>query len=131
MRLTMKERRSVSAVVAKRYQKATKKDKDIILGEYTQLTGYNRCYAAFLLRNHGRRIRINNNTVLVGDFRKRVKRIRGRTYDEQVVRALKRVWLIMGFICGKRLKPALKEVIPVLEKHKEMELDEKIGRAHV
>jgi hypothetical protein len=126
MRLTMKERRSVSAVVAKRYQKSTKKEKSTILGEYTQLTGYNRCYAAFLLRNHGRRMRVNNNTVLVGDCRKKVKRIRDRTYDEQVVRVLKKVWQIMGFICGKRLKPALKEVIPTLEKYKEIELDKTI-----
>ena len=126
MRLTMKERRSVSAVVAKRYQKSTKKEKSTILGEYTQLTGYNRCYAAFLLRNHGRRMRVNNNTVLVGDCRKKVKRTRDRTYDEQVVRVLKKVWLIMGFICGKRLKPALKEVIPTLEKYKEIELDKTI-----
>lgn len=122
----MKERRSVTAVVAKRYQKATKKEKSVILGEYTQLTGYNRCYAAFLLRNHGRKLRINNNTVLVGDCRKRVKRIRDGTYDEEVVRVLKKVWLIMGFICGKRLKPALKEVIPTLEKYKEIELDKTI-----
>ena len=48
MRLTMKERRSVTAVVAKRYQKATKKHKGTILGEYTELTGYNRSYAAFV-----------------------------------------------------------------------------------
>ncbi|MGB7293802.1 MAG: hypothetical protein WBD99_16665 [Thermodesulfobacteriota bacterium] len=81
----MEERRSVSAVVAKRYQKATKKEKGIILGEYTQLTGYDRCYAAFLLRNHGRRMKIKNNAVLVGDCRKRVKRTRDRNYDEQVV----------------------------------------------
>jgi hypothetical protein len=126
MRLTMKERRSVTAVVAKRYQKAPKKEKGTILGEYTQLTGYNRCYAGFLLRNHSRRMRINDNTVLVGDCRKRVKRARDRTYDERLVRVLKRVWLIMGFICGKRLKPALKEVIPILEKYKEIELDKTV-----
>jgi hypothetical protein len=126
MRLTMKERSSVTAVVAKRYQKSTKKEKSTILGEYTQLSGYNRSYAAFLLRNHGRRMRINNNTVLVGDSRKKVKRIRDRTYDEQVVRVLKKVWQIMGFICGKRLKAALKEVIPTLEKYKEIELDKTI-----
>jgi hypothetical protein len=126
MRLTMKERRSVTAVVAKRYHKATKKEKSTILGEYIQLTGYNRCYAAFLLRNQGRRMRINNNTVLVGDSRKKVKRIRDRTYDGEVVKVLKKVWLIMGFICGKRLKPALKEVIPVLEKYREIELDKTI-----
>ena len=100
MRLTMKERRSVTGVVAKRYKKVTKKDKGTILGEYTELTtGYNRCYASFLLRNHGRRIRISNNTVLVGECRKRGKRNRDRTYDEQVVKALKKIWLIMGFIC--------------------------------
>ncbi|MGB7292609.1 MAG: transposase [Thermodesulfobacteriota bacterium] len=122
----MKERKSVSAVVAKRYQKATKKEKGTILGEYTQLTGYNRCYGAFLLRNHGRRTRINNNTVLVGDCRKRVKRTRDRTYDDEVVSVLKKVWLIMGFICGKRLKPELKEVIPILERHKEIELDKTV-----
>jgi len=126
MRLTMKERRSVSAVVAKRYQKATKKEKVTILGEYTQLTGYNRCYAAFLLRNQGRRMRINDNTVLVGDCRKKVKRARDRIYDERLVRVLKRVWVIMGFMCGKRLEPALKEVIPILERYKEIELDKTV-----
>jgi len=126
MRLTMKERRSVTAVVAKRYQKATKKEKSTILGEYIQLTRYNRCYAAFLLRNHGKKFRVNNNTVLMGDCRKRVKRSRDRTYDEQVVRVLKKVWQIMGFICGKRLKPALEQVIPVLEKYKEIEPDKSI-----
>jgi hypothetical protein len=126
MRLTMKERRSVTALVAKRYQKTTKKDKGTILGEYTQLTGYNRCYAAFLLRNHGRRMRISNNTVFVGECRKKVKRTRDRTYDEQVVRVLKRVWQIMGSICGKRLEPALKEVIPILERYKEIKLDKAV-----
>jgi hypothetical protein len=126
MRLTMKERRSVTAVVAKRYQKSTKKEKGTILEEYTQLTRYNHCYAAFLLRNHGRRMRISNNTVLVGECRKKVRRTRNRTYDEQVVSVLKKVWLIMGFICGKRLKPELKEVIPILERHKEIDLDKTV-----
>jgi hypothetical protein len=45
----MKERGSFSALVVKRYQKATKKEKGTILEEYTQMTGYNRCYAAFLV----------------------------------------------------------------------------------
>lgn len=126
MRLAMEERRSVTPVVAKRYQKATKKERITILGEYIQLTGYNRSYAAFVLRNHGRRMEINNNTVLVGDCSKKVKRTRDRTYDEPVVRVLKKVWQIMGFICGKRLKSASNEVIPVLEKYKEIELDKSI-----
>ena len=67
MRLPMEERRPVSEVVAMRYQKTTKKEKVTIVCEYTQLTGYNCFYAtSFLLTNHDRRMRINNNTVLVG-----------------------------------------------------------------
>jgi hypothetical protein len=60
MRLTMKERRPVTAVLATRYQKASKKEKNIILNEFTQLTRYNRSYAAFLLRNHSKKLRINS-----------------------------------------------------------------------
>jgi len=47
--------------VAARYRKARKKDKNTILNEFTQLTGYNRCYAAFLLRSKGKKLRINKS----------------------------------------------------------------------
>ncbi len=123
MRLTMKERRSVTAVVAARYRKARKKDKEIILNEFTQLTGYNRCYAAFLLRSKGKKLRINNKIVLVGDLTRRIKRNRPRTYDDKVVCALKKIWFVMDCICGKRLAPTLKELILILESHQEIELD--------
>jgi hypothetical protein len=46
VRLMIKERQSVIAVVAGRYRKAGKKDKGRILDEFTQLTGYNRSYAS-------------------------------------------------------------------------------------
>ena len=123
MRLTMKERRSVTAIVATRYQKVSKKEKNTILHEFTQLTGYNRCYAAFLLRSHGKKLRINQKTVLIGDLKKRTKRNRQRTYDDKVVCALKKIWFVMDCICGKRLAPTLKELIPILESHQEIELD--------
>jgi hypothetical protein len=123
MRLMMKERRSVTAVVAARYRRASKKDKNTILNEFTQLTGYNRCYAAFLLRSKGKKLRINNKTVLVGDLTRRIKRNRPRTYDDKVVCALKKIWFVMDCICGKRLATTLKELIPILERHQEIELD--------
>jgi len=63
----MEERKSVTAVVAVRYRKARKKDKGPILDEFSQLTGYNRSYAALVLRNCGKRIRIDNKLVIVGD----------------------------------------------------------------
>lgn len=126
MRLTMKEKRSVTAIVATRYQKASKKGKNTILYEFTQLTGYNRCYAAFLLRSHGKKLRINQKTLLVGDLKKKTERNRQRTYDDKVVLALKKIWFIMDCICGKRLAPILSELVVVLEKYQEIEIEDEI-----
>jgi hypothetical protein len=126
MRLTMKERRSVTAIVATRYQKVSKKEKNTILHEFTQLTQYNRCYAAFLLRSHGKKLRINQKILLVGDLKKRTKRNRQRTYDDKVLLALKKIWFIMDCICGKRLAPILNELVPVLERFGEIELEDEI-----
>src|SRR3989304_1276896 len=106
MRLTMKERQSVTGVVAARYRRTGKKDKKTILNEFTQVfffflpvlneftqvTGYNRSYAGFLLRAWGKRVRINNKLVLVGDGRKKIKRDRPRVYDDNVLCALKKIW---------------------------------------
>lgn len=124
MRLTMKERQSVTAVVAARYRRTGKKDKKTILNEFTQVTGYNRSYAGFLLRAWGKSVRINNKLVLVGDGRKKIKRDRPRVYDDNVLCALKKIWMIMDCICGKRLAPVLGELIATLEQHGEIELDE-------
>ena len=124
MRLTMKEGQSVTAVVAGRYRRASKKDKGTILDEFTQLTGYNRSYAALVLRAWGKRVRINNKFVVVGDPRKKIRRNKPRRYDDNVACALKKIWYIVDCICGKRLSAALGQVIPILEGHKEIELDD-------
>ena len=125
MRLTMKERQSVTAVVAARYRRTGKKGKKTILNEFTQVTGYNRSYAALVLRAWGKRVRINNKLVLVGDGRKKIRRDRPRVYDDNVLCALKKIWMIMDCICGKRLAPVLGELIATLKQHGEIELDEK------
>ncbi len=53
MGLTMKERKSVTKELSIRYQKASKKQKGIMLDEFTALAGYNRSYASYLLMSHG------------------------------------------------------------------------------
>jgi len=63
MRLTMTERKKATAVVAVCYQKARKKEKGVILDEFTQLTGYGRRYAAYVLRCHGKKVRINKKRI--------------------------------------------------------------------
>lgn len=122
MRLTVKEKQKAARITAARYQKASKKKKGAILDEFIALTGYDRCYASYLLKNHGRKVWINNKVIVVGDIRKRHKRQRQRTYGEDVLKALKQIWVIMDCICGKRLRPMLKEILAILQRHKEIKV---------
>ncbi len=124
MGLTSKEKQSAIKVTAPRYQKARKKQKRIILDEFIALTGYDRDYAASVLRKHGRKVRVSKHRVLVADITKNRHKPRQGIYDNLVVTALSAIWYIMDCICGKRLAPMLKTIIPVLEKHHEIQLDD-------
>jgi hypothetical protein len=126
MRLTMTERKKATAVVAIRYQKARKKEKGVILDEFTKLTGYGRRYAAYVLRCHGKKVRINKSYVIQGDIRKTARRKNPKVYDSAVEEALKKIWYIMDCICGKRLAPVLREVVRRLERFREIRLSDDI-----
>jgi len=57
--------------------------------------------------------------ILKGDIAKKVKRGRRKGYyDEKVVEKLKEIWYIMDFMCGKRLKAAMNDVLDNLKKMK-------------
>ena len=126
--LTMRQKKAVTKELKDRYQRASKKEKTMLLNELIQLTRYNRSYAARALRikevlgymNIGaKRVR------LVRDNRK-IKRKKKKIYDEGVLVALKEIWKIGDYICSKRLAPYLSEIIPVLEKWGEIKLDTKV-----
>ena len=85
MRLTVKERKKAAAIVAPRYQKARKKDKGVILDEFIELAGYGRRYASYVLRSHGKKVWINETTVMQGDIRKRTTRKKPHIYDSDVL----------------------------------------------
>jgi hypothetical protein len=128
MGLSLRERKMITKEIALRYQKANKKQKGRILDEFCQLAGYNRLYASYILRNWGKKIyfkRNNKQIVFIMGETKQIKRNKPRIYDEKVLNALKKVWYICDCICGKRLSPILEEIIPKLEFHKEILLDEK------
>ncbi len=110
MRLTMAEKRVLIKSFAPRYRKKGKKVKGEVLTEFTQMTGYNRCYGAYLLRHQGKRIRLSPKLVAVGDIGKRVRRERARKYDQKVLKALTMIWEILDYLCGKRLVAILPEV---------------------
>ena len=123
MRLTMAERRVLIKSFAPRYRKKSKKVKGEVLTEFTQMTGYNRCYGAYLLRHQGKRIQLSPKLVVVGDIGKRVRHQRARKYDQKVLKALKIIWEILDYLCGKRLVAILPEVVPILERHGELKVD--------
>lgn len=120
MRLDMKARQALVRVTAGRYQKASRKEKRKILDEFVQSTCYHRCYASFLLSRHGRPLRVDSKTRLVGDVSKRVRKKREPIYGADVLKALKIVWMNLDFMCGKRLKAALTQTVTVMGKWGEM-----------
>jgi len=126
MRLTVKERKKATAIVAPRYQKARKKDKRLILDEFTKLTGYGRRYASYVLRSHGRKVWVSATTRIQGDVRKRATRKKAPVYDNEVLEALRKVWAIMDYICGKRLAPVLKEIVIRLERFREINISDEV-----
>ena len=54
MKIAMEERRILIKHEAKRYQCSGKKEKTAILDRFVAATGYDRVYAARVLRTHGR-----------------------------------------------------------------------------
>ena len=126
MRLTMKERQSLVRVSAGRYQRGSKGEKRKILDEFVEATGYHRKYASYLLSRHGKRVEVRPRTTIVGDIGRRVRKKREPMYGAEVVEALKRVWVIMDLMCGKRLKRAMEEVVAKLEQWGELKLREEV-----
>ncbi len=123
MRLTMSEKRVLIKSFAPRYRKKRKKVKGEVLTEFTEMTGYNRCYGAYLLRHQGQRIWLSPKVVALGDVGKKAGGQRARKYDQKVVEALKIIWKILDYLCGKRLVAILPEVVPILERHGELKVD--------
>lgn len=136
MALTMRERQAVTRQLAVEYKRATKKQKGEILDTLTELTGYNRSYAARVLRRRARTVVLGRGVVdgvkvtLVEDERtkRRKKRKRSRTYGKDVLVAVQKVWVICDGICGKRLAPYLAEIVPTLERLGELTLAEETRR---
>jgi hypothetical protein len=122
----MKQRQAVTKVTAKRYEQASKKEKKQMLDEFCRTTGYNRCYARWVLRHQGRRLAVRDGVVVKADLARRQKRVKARTYDEPVQRALVQIWELLDYLCGKRLVAILPEIISKLEEFKELRLDAEI-----
>ena len=102
-------KRELLKEIRPRYLKAKRTEKVIILDEYVSVTGYHRKYAIRLLK-HGQAQRSGKKHGIP------------KTYQGEVVLALKQVWEVCGRICSKRLHPFLPEMVKVLERYGEIHL---------
>jgi len=94
-----------------RYLQANRADKSGILDEFMAATGYHRKHAIRTLRKG------------IPECR-REYRGRKRRYTGESIRIMAEIWRICGCICGKRLQPFIPEMVTVLERHKELVLDQ-------
>jgi len=130
--LTMRQKKAVTKELKDRYQRASKKEKTMMLNEFIQLTRYNRCYACQVLNMKKEKVlgyvNISGKRIkYVADNRK-IKRKKKNIYGQEVFVALKEIWKICDYICSKRLAPYLCEIIPILERWREIKLDAKVRK---
>ena len=120
--LTMRERHAIVRELAPRFRRATKKQRSQILDEFVKLTGYTRCYAAFVLRTCGsRQVRMIGTRRVIfipGHARQRgaPRHRRERYGTASFLAALKRLWALSDGLCGKRLVAFIREIVPHLER---------------
>ena len=120
----MPERRAVTGKQAEAYRgRKARKDRSHILNDLVALTGYNRHYAAWLLRNYGRTRLVkatDGSTVRLVVGRRNPRRAPGRrrVYDESLKKPLVYLWDAFDQMCGKRLAAILPAVLPTLVSHR-------------
>jgi hypothetical protein len=114
----MAERKAVTREFARRYRTSSKKVKGVMLTELCELTGWHRDYARRALREVAARPPQRRGARTVAGTRHRQP-----IYGEEVIVALRVVWAVLDFACGKRLAPIMAEVVDALERHGELTLE--------
>jgi len=111
--MSFQAKRELLTQVAGRYSEASGRQKSLILDAFVAATGYQRKYAIRLLRRPP-------------PVSPAIKRPRVRRYGLPVQDALKITWAAANFICAKRLVPFLPELVPVLERHGHLRLEDEV-----
>jgi hypothetical protein len=112
MELTMATRKAITKALAVQYRDGSRTLKGEILDTACGLTGYHRDYARRALRM-ALRPRVVTARV-----------VRAPKYDADVVAALQKCWAVLNAPAGKRLAPMLAELVPLLRRYRELDLDE-------
>ncbi len=100
------ERQAYLEAIKKRYNRAKKKDKHLILNEFCAVCQYNRKYAIHVLNRKKHR------------QRKPFKPGPKASYDSpELLKALKKIWFVSDQVCSKRLKALLPIWLPFYQQN--------------
>jgi len=111
----MSKKELISAIKP-RYLKADKKGKNKMLDEFCRNTSYNRKYAIKILQAG-----YDNNRV-----QKRGRKARKKIYTSEVILMVIKIWELLEFPCGQRLKPMLMPMIDSLVRCGELKVSQAI-----
>ena len=114
-KLTHASRKELADSLRRRYQSSSGKTKKLILSEFIASTGYHPKYAVHLL-----------NTADATLPKRPQTRNRPSLYDDAARLALIVLWEASDRVCGKRLQPLLRILLPALERHGHLKLDEAV-----
>jgi hypothetical protein len=128
MGLTMRERHAIVRELAPRFHRASKKERGHLLDEFVGLTGYTRCYAAYVLRNCGKKqLRIvQGKRVVFVPGHARIQgtaRTRQRKYGSPLLmNALEFLWALADGLCGKLLVVFIRQTLTLLEQQGSLQI---------
>ena len=114
-KISMAARAEVTAAIRERYAASGRAAKGVILDEFVAVTGVHRKHAIRLLSAKGAE-----------------RRPRGRPktrYGRVVAEALVLLWEASDRVCSKRLKPMIPVLLPALERHAQIAVDDELRAA--
>ncbi|HEY0203619.1 MAG TPA: ISNCY family transposase, partial [Acetobacteraceae bacterium] len=115
-RIGMATRRELLEAVSARHRGGTRTERSRILDEFAAVTGYHRKHAIRLLAGLGKREEADDFVLPA--------RACARTNGVEVRDALIQLWEVADRVCSKRLRPMLPVLLPALERHGRVVLDE-------
>lgn len=114
--MTNMGKKELLSAIKTRYLKANKKEKGDILDEFCDNTGYNRKYAVRILQ--------------AGYDSRKVERVgrkqRAKKYGHELMSVIVKIWELLEYPCGVRLKPCLASTAQAMARCKELRVDDRI-----
>lgn len=116
--MTTMTKQELIKITKPRYLKANKSEKGKILDEFCSNTGFNRKYAISILQAGYE----YDKTLKYG------RKARKKIYNSDVMLPIIKIWELLEYPCGARLKPSLLSTAEALIRHNELSINEKVKK---